>query len=258
VPAAEVSGLTVVDTGELAGTVLAEDGKPLAGVPVYLVPARGPQREVRTDAQGRYRAVLPAGSAPTLVFVKGRARVGGAISVPTRTEYGEAIEVRDTVPPAVMPRLVDRPRLPAYSERLKDRNAWARAWLMLEVDERGAVARAKLLHAPGHDMDQTAIAAAFALRFEPARDRADRPMRAVVLWTFEWPAFWWMHERGHTLAYLPAEVDRIPCRGARGMAAIYRDCTTVDLTTSLALPWIDRPAPGRRSPPPAPPAPPAR
>jgi hypothetical protein len=239
---AGLSGFTTYGSGELEGSVTAADGKPAVGATVYIAPAAGAPQQVVTDAHGRYRAVLRGGGAYTMVFVAGPLRIGGQISVPTRVAEGEAIEIHEAIAPAVMPRpLSPEGRIPAYSDAAKDRGAWARAWLMLDVDARGDVARLKLLTRPGHDLDPIAIREAFELRFEPARDRSGRPTSALVLWSYEWPSYWWMTERRYPLSRMPAEVAKVPCKGAGGTVRYYRDCATADLARGMAEPWIARP-----------------
>jgi hypothetical protein len=239
-----VNGFTVYGGGELGGIVTGADGKPAAGVPVHIAPATGAPRQVVTDAQGRYRAVIEDNDAHTTVYVKGPVRLTSQISAPVRLPEGEAIEIRETIPPAVMPKaLADPSRIPEYSEAAKDRGAWVKAWLMLEIDEQGAVARVKLMQKPGHDLDRIAIRDAFALRFEPARDRAGRPMRTMVMWSYEWPSYWWLTEHRYMPDRLPVSVARVPCRGSGGTHKYQRDCSKVDVSKGMAEPWIDRPGP---------------
>ena len=237
-----ITGFTTHGSGELSGIVTAEDGKPLAGLTVHIATAAGAQQQVVTDKQGRYRAVIKDGGAYTMVFVRGAVRLGGQISVPTRVAEGDAIEIHETIPPAVMPRpLTSTALIPAYSDAAKDRGAWTRAWLMLDVDEQGAVARLKLLTKPGHDLDQTAVQSAFKLRFEPARDRSGRPTRALILWTYEWPSYWWLTEQKLSAERLPAKIEGVPCKGSGGTHKYFRDCGKVDVGKGMAEPWIDRP-----------------
>lgn len=241
---AELTGFVTYGAGELSGTVTSSDGKPLAGADVYIVPATGAPQQVVTGKDGRYRATIRAGAAYTTVFVKGHVRIGGEISVPTMTAYGEAIEIHDTLPPAVMPKLVSKPWvIPAYSEQAKDKNAWAKAWLMLDIDERGTVTRLQLLRKPGLELDKAAIAEGWKLQFEPARDRVGRAVRTMVLWSFEWPAYWWMLEHKYRINQLPGEVAKVPCRGQGGTSAYFRDCSTPDLSKGFLEAWIDRPRP---------------
>ena len=54
----------------------------------------------------------------------------------------------------------------------------------LVVDERGKVASRRLITRLGYGLDELAMQLATRLRFEPARDTADRPVRSVVVWKF--------------------------------------------------------------------------
>jgi hypothetical protein len=242
-----LTGFTTHGSGELSGVVTSPDGKPLAGVAVNIAPASGPRQKVVTDAQGRYRAVIKDGGAYALVFVAGDVRLAGQISVPTRIGddkigYDEAIEIHEAVPPAVMPRpLTSALLIPEYSAAAADRGAWTRAWLMLDIDERGAVARVKLVGKPGYDLDRIAIRDAFKLRFEPARDRVGRPTGTLLLWSYEWPSFWWMTDHRFSIDHLPGDLDKVPCKGSGGTHLYFRDCSKPDLSKEPAEPWIERP-----------------
>ena len=114
--------------------------------------------------------------------------------------------------------LTDRAILPEYSEKMTDLDVWARAWLLLDISETGAVTHVKLVNKPGLDLDRIAIRDAFKLRFEPARDRSRRPIRAMLLWTYEWPSYRWMMARdlpdttprdGHARPVPPHHFDSI-------------------------------------------------
>jgi hypothetical protein len=238
-----VTGFTTHGDGELSGTVTTTDGRPLAGVAVHIASASGARQEVVTDASGRYHAVIRNGGAYTVVFVKaGPVKLGGQISVPTRIDEGEAIEIHETVAPAVMPKPLTSPSLiPEYSAAAKDKGVWARAHLMLDIDEQGTVARLKLLGKPGYDLDRIAIREAFRLRFEPARDRVGRPTGALYLWSYEWPSYWWMAQHRFAIERLPEEVAKVPCKGAGGTRSYYRDCSKADPSKGVAEPWIERP-----------------
>jgi len=239
-----ITGFTTHGSGELSGTVTARDGKPLAGVTVNIAPSSGARQQVVTDVHGRYRAEVKDGGAYTLVFIKASdaVRLSGQISVPTHVDEYEAIEIHETVAPAVMPRpLSSTSSIPEYSDAAKQRGPWTRAHLLLDVDDRGLVARLKLLGKPGYDLDRIATRDAFKLRFEPARDRVGRPISAMVLWSYEWPSFWWITEQKLPVDRLPSEALKIPCKGAGGTLRYYRDCSTADLTRDAVEPWIERP-----------------
>jgi hypothetical protein len=238
----DLTGFVTHGDGELRGVVTGPEGRPRAGVEVHILPATGAPRRIVTDRDGRYRADLRGGGAHTVVFVEGPVQIEGHISVQSG-ETGDVIEIEDTLPPKVLPELISSPDvIPAYSEAAKDRGAWTKAWLMLEVDAGGLVKRVKLLRRPGHDLERAAIDEAFRLRFAPALDRTDRPVRSILLWAFEWPSFWWMLDHGHSTDRLPADAARVPCRGSGGTFKYYRDCSAPDLNGALAAPWIERPS----------------
>ena len=53
---------------------------------------------------------------------------------------------------------------------LKD--AWTKAWVLLDIDAHGVVQRVKLLRSPGYGMESIAIKHAMKMRFDPAEDAA--------------------------------------------------------------------------------------
>ena len=243
----QVTGFVIYGDGRLTGNVTTTDGKPLRDVAVHVVSKSGGEQIVRSNRAGAFSVVLngKAGEA-SLVFVRDRpdARVSGQTGVSVdRGTLGEAIEIRETLPPVVMA----KPRsssamIPAYSDAAIEQNVWTKAWLMLEVSETGSVLHVKFLKRPGFDLDPIAVREGFKLKFEPARDRANRPTRSLVLWAFEWPSYYWLvaHQRGPYR--MPEDVVKVPCRGSGQPGAQYRDCARPDLKQSLSERWI-APAP---------------
>ncbi|MEO8705009.1 MAG: carboxypeptidase-like regulatory domain-containing protein [Kofleriaceae bacterium] len=237
----EVTGFITTGTGQLSGRVTDLDGKPLRGLTVHLVPKTGSERTVTTDADGKYRAQLSGGEF-TYVYVEGKVKIGGQAAVAVKEGDLEAIEIRETLPPAVQPKaLTPASYVPEYSETAEDKNSWTRAWLMLDISATGKVMRVKLLNKPGLDLDTTAIRESFKLKFEPARDRSKRAIPAMVLWTFEWPAYWWMLDhKKHEVARLASDIALVPCRGTQPSRA-HRDCSKPDIAKAVSEAWIDTP-----------------
>jgi hypothetical protein len=235
----QISGFVTYATGEVTGRVTDEAGKPLSATKVHAVSTKGEQI-VTTDNDGRYRIVLHGGT--TTIFVRGVVKISAQTLVSSDAVPGEElVEIREHIPPAVMPKaLTDRNKLPEYSKTARDHNAWAKAWLMLDVSATGTVTRVKLLHAPGYDLDKIAVREAFNLRFQPARDRSKKAVPANMLWSFEWPSYFWMLDGKHTFNRLPREVASVPCRGS-GPGRVHRDCTTYDITKEQTAPWLDPP-----------------
>lgn len=170
----------------------------------------------------------------------------------------EVIVLEDTRQPAVMPQPVDpkvATRAPPYSDKAIAHDAWVRAWMLLDVDERGVVTRLKLLKRPGYDLDEIAVREGFKLRFTPARDAANRPVKTLILWPIEWVANSWLVRFGHgTRTRMPEKrgpegrsaAAYVPCRGSGPwkMGSLhkgYRDCSTPDLAKAKTEPWILRP-----------------
>ncbi len=231
------SGFEVHGAGQLDGVVTGIAGDALARVDVHVAAAKG-KRVVKTDARGRFHITLDGGAA--FVYVHATAHVSATLSTATRVDGNEVIELHDMMPPAVMPIPKSSTRtIPPYSDKAIDADAWTRAWLVLEVSEAGTVTRLKLIDDPGYDLRDTAIRAAFALRFEPARDRSRQPVRAWMLWTYEWPSRRWMREHDAPSVRLPSDVEAVPCRGSGPTHTTYRDCRMPDMSNAVTQPWIE-------------------
>jgi Carboxypeptidase regulatory-like domain len=195
-------------------------GRPIAGARVYVLPRRGEPIQSKTDKNGHYKvqvqsigthgvviAIDKAHSFRTVLVQQGRANRLD-IDVELDTEGGEVIKIEDARRP--VPKVVPKPQKdtrinPPYSEEAVERDAWARAWLLLDVDEKGKVTRLKLLKAPGFDLNQICIDEAFKLGFDPALDDAGQPMKTYMLWTMEWPAWGWLIQGNGTAVRRPAD-----------------------------------------------------
>ena len=234
----EVTGFVTGGTGELTGIATDLDGKPLEGIKVHIVGKSGAEQIVTTDAKGKYRAKVATES---YVFVEGKVKIGGQVAA-TVTEGGmEAIEIREQIPPAVQPKsLTPLDTVLDYSDTAADKNTWTRAWLMLHVNDAGKVVRVKLLNKPGLDLDAIAIREAFKVKFEPARDLSNKKIPAMVVWTWEWPAYYWMLDHKRNIHRLPPEVVRVMCRGA-GAARVLRDCSKPTIANAVSQAWIAAP-----------------
>jgi hypothetical protein len=226
-------------SGSLYGRVVDDAGKPMHGVVVEVVAPDGKRRAVETDRDGRYQVTIAPGGAT--VFIHGDGRFSEQTMVTERRDGGQRVDIEDTLPPAVPAQLVGKPGLiPDYSEKAVDDDVWTRAWMLLDIDARGTVTRVKLLRRPGHDLDAIAVRAAMALRFKPARNRANRAIPSVVIWTFEWPSpTFLVRVYGTRVQRLPGEVASIPCRGTGAPNTRWRrDCTPVDVSQAQTLPWL--------------------
>ncbi len=258
-----VSGFSTEGTGVLTGEVVTEAGAPVAGAKVEASTPDGPVTTT-TDAQGRYRLDLGAEPGAKYVFVRQKARISGRTSRSTVEDGEEAVEILEADKPQIMPKPRQATNLiPEYTQAARDANVWARAWLVLDVDGKGRVTRLKLLDAPGYGLDDIAIREAFKLRFEPARTRAGATARAMVLWTYEWPAYWWMFDNKLPLQVVPEKALGVPCQGTPARAAVLRNCAQATVARVQQVEWRDAPAEVLSSVPVAPvpeilaPAPPA-
>lgn len=265
----------------LQGRVIDLLGQPIAGARVHVL-AGSDHQVVETDSAGYYTVhvdgnqevsvVIGAGEHHT--FRKGTIKDGGVQTLDFEVEVaqGEIIRIIDAKPPTVPPKLSkDIPHItPPYSDEAVERDAWARAWLLLDIDESGKVLRVKLLRRPGFDLDEIAVKEAMKLRFEPALDEHEKPMRTQILWSMEWPSHGWLVEHNGTAQRLPVEayvIDpllrgfggqgqpvapptgasalvRVPCAGSGPLNLdlrypVYRDCSKPDLGRASLLPWLD-------------------
>jgi hypothetical protein len=168
---------------------------------------------------------------------------------------GEVIVIEGHVPPATPPKPTNyvKTAAPPYSDRAILSDAWTKAWMLLEIDERGAVTRVKFLNKPGYDLEPIAIAQAFKLKFAPALDGAKQAMRSTLVWEIEWPSAYWLGTFVGVRSTMPPVVgfpprrmdDYVPCRGSGplnlgSVRPTYKDCTKPDLSKIPTAPWIDR------------------
>ena len=259
----------------LAAATAAADGKPTSingqlvdtytgftidGADVFVTGPHGLQATVATDATGHYLASVDGPGTYYLTFASGDRRIGykvevadgGSTHFDAKLDRGEVIEIHD-IPlhrPPIMPVPVQRiPLLPAYSDTMIEHDTWVKAWLLLDIDERGSVARAKFLNRPGHDLDQIAIDHALALKFSPAYDGLGHPMRTLIIYPIEWPSYWWLvaTNSGMTVR-LPSRQSVLhqPCPGTGplhlgSVHPVYRDCSKPDLSHLDSEPWFSVP-----------------
>jgi hypothetical protein len=162
----------------------------------------------------------------------------------------EVITVHDRPgrPPPVLPKPKNfvATKAPPYSDRAAMSDAWARAWMLLDVTETGQVARVKFLNKPGYDLEAIAIRESFKLKFDPARDRSGKPIETWLVWKIEWPGFWWLVDVAEGLtSTMPSEsaMAHVPCAGSGpwhmgSVHPIYRDCSKPDMKKVDSAPWI--------------------
>ena len=218
---------TPVDPNALttvAGRITDVLGRPVSGARVYVLPRVGHPYEGKTKKDGRYSVTVKTTGTHGIVIAIDKAHTfrtviikrGVVNALDTEldldTEGGEVIKIEDRKrpQPAVKPKPKHdvRQSLP-YSDEAVERDAWARAWLLLDVDEAGAVTRLKLLKKPGFDLDAICITEAFRLKFDPARDGSGRPMKTYILWTMEWPAWGWLLQGNGTTVRRPADSNPV-------------------------------------------------
>jgi hypothetical protein len=175
-------------------------------------------------------------------------KVGFGVIEAPRAVRGETIIIRGTAPPKVLPKAKKRyGRIaPAYSDYAIEHDKWAKAWLLLDIDERGVVTRLKLLKAPGYDLDQIAIERGFSMRFDPAEDIHGNAIPSQLITPIEWPAYWWLIAREGLATKIPEYIERVPCEGSGPMKLgsihpAYRDCSPPPELSKLdEFAWIEK------------------
>lgn len=261
----------------LVGKVTDLLGVPVANVRVHVV-SKADHQIVTTNKDGEYRVVVDSNQTISVVVGAGEFHTfrGGTIKENTtlRLDFeveqaeGEIIRIIDSKPPTVPPKLpADAKRLtPPYSTEAMERDAWAKAWLLLDIDETGKVLRVKLVKRPGFDLDDIAVKEAMKLRFEPALDENNKPMRTTIYWAMEWPSHGWLTTHRGTATRMPIEsyaldpfagnfgdltltmgentLAYVPCAGSAPLNLdqlhpVYRDCSRPNVTKVPHLPWLD-------------------
>jgi hypothetical protein len=250
---------------QLSGRVSDQQGHgPVEGAFVFVAGPGGLDKTLTTDATGRYSVDVQPGEY-RVVFAYGGSRSSGRVVV----EPGQAATLDGTVDALAGEVIVIREKLrapvpakatnykphqaPPYSDEAILSDAWTKAWLLLDVDEAGAVRRMKFLRRPGYDLEKIATDEVFALRFDPARDASGKPIRTWVVWSIEWPSAWWLIQFTGTrsgmppiVGFPPRRLDHyVPCAGSGpwAMGSIrptYKDCSLPDLSKAHLEPWVAR------------------
>lgn len=165
-----------------------------------------------------------------------------------RNVRGETIIIRDHGPGYQQAAPLRDPRIaPKYSDAAIEHDAWTRAWLLLDIDDRGVVQRVKFLKRPGYDLEKIAIERVFGTRFEPAHDGLGRAQASMLAFPIEWPSYWWIVTHEGIVTRIPSNVGGIPCKGSGNPLnldrahPVYRDCSGPDFSAAADEPWIARP-----------------
>src|SRR5688572_12874788 len=81
-----------------------------------------------------------------------------ALAEEPREVRGETIIIREHGPGYKVATPKRDPRIaPTYSDAAIEHDAWTRAWMLLDIDDRGVVQRMKFLKRPGYDLEKIAI-----------------------------------------------------------------------------------------------------
>ena len=171
-----------------------------------------------------------------------------ALAEEPRAVRGETIIIRGHAPGWKQAEPKGNPRIaPKYSDAAIEKDAWTRAWLFLDIDDRGVVKRVKFIKRPGYDLEKIALERVFKTRFEPARDGLGRAEASTLVFPIEWPSYWWIVKHEGLVTRIPANVGGVPCRDSGNPLNLdrahpmYRDCSMPDLSRISVEPWIERP-----------------
>ena len=154
-----------------------------------------------------------------------------AADPPPRYVPGETIVIHGKTPP---PKVLPHPKkhyhrmAPPYSDEAILSDAWTKAWVLLDIDAHGVVQRVKLLKRPGYGLDAIAIAHAMKMRFDPAEDAQGYAVPSLLLWSIEWPSYWWLVDLDIPPTTVPNFADDpevfkgtgmfvVPCKGSGPM-----------------------------------------
>jgi Carboxypeptidase regulatory-like domain len=254
----------------LSGRVLDLNDQPVGGATVTIKSADGTETRAVTDPTGRYAVQVATTGAHWATFTLGKVVIGGQVDVPADGKVtldsrlpvgGEIIEVQGNQPARHAKPKTDPLTIPPYSDKAILGDYWSKAWLLLDVNERGVVERVKFLQRPGHDLDDIAVKYAFGMTFDPARDKHGVPIGTYIVWPLEWPSVEWLQLRQQPRTRLPTLPEVIqtdhgpvfdsypPCAEAVGGTSlsmyhpIQRSCAVPDLSRMDASePWIARDA----------------
>jgi hypothetical protein len=256
--------------GRIAGRIVDVTDQPLRDVSVVISGPNGVETTVVTDPTGHYVANVKPGP-HTVMFAFGNKRTTSRVEVTDNAvakldgmlEIGsEIIDVFDAPRPIKYAKPKSDPlAIPKYSDKASMNDSWSKAWLLLDVDERGAVMRIKFLKRPGNDLDDIAIRHAFNLKFDAARNKYGYPVKSYVVWPLEWPSREWLAEHQLLANRLPNFADFVqtdagprftsypPCADGPWRFSdatpshATRDCSVPDLSKANAgEPWILRDA----------------
>lgn len=260
-PAAADSGVTCRLSGQVADI---GGGKAVEGAKVVVSDRHGVREITTSNADGRYAVEVPPGDY-AVAFEFGTSRTVNQVSVTPSCAArldgkvditGEVIVIQDQKPPAVPARPLNYQSRanPPYSDEAAGKDAWTRAWMLLDISSTGEVTQFKFLKRPGYDLERIATDEVFKLRFDPARDEHGEPMRIWLVWGMEWPSNAWLvamnlprSTRPPIVGFPPRRMsDSVPCRGSGpwrfgSVFPTYRDCSQPDLTQFAREKWIVHP-----------------
>lgn len=263
----------------LGGRVLdTKRGTAVEGATVIVSGPSGVVTTLTSDARGNFAGAVDPGSY-LVTFVYGSARSSSRITVEpdhsasvigkVDSSAGEVIVIREKLkaPVPAKPQHHQPLKAPPYSAKAITQDAWTRAFILLDIDETGAVTRLKWLKRPAYDLDAIALSEVKKVKFAPARDTSGKPIRSYLVWDIEWPSAWWLDKVMGTRAGLssterprgatipprsiadhprpsPPQHLSVPCKGSGpwqmdSIHKTYRDCSKADLRVAAREAWFE-------------------
>jgi hypothetical protein len=245
----------------LSGRVTdAKTEQPIEGAVVHAVAAGHKSVMRTTDRAGRYLLELPP-AAYAVTFIAGASRTTKHLKLVAEVDMvadaalasnAEVIEIEGTLAEPRAPKAKNFvwTRVPRYTDEAILKDVWARAWLLLSIDDTGEVTKFKFLKRPGYGLDDIAAEEAFRLKFAPATDADGKAVSARVIWPIEWPANSFMLEK-YEVQRMPgvegfpahSAADYVPCAGLEylnleSLYRVFRDCSQPDLSKAAGEAWI--------------------
>jgi len=246
------AGVAAASPSQIVGKVVDSHARPLESATITVG-----AEHVTSTPEGVYRVKVPGPGTYKIAIdyadkrVEGEVTVDGPLAIFDRAlpiDSESTIVIHDARPIAVPPKRTDDPswahQVP-YSDAAVLSDRWARAWLMLDVDETGHVKRVKLLNDPGLDLAPIAIEEGFKMTFSPARDADNRAMPIHLVVPLEWPSNGWLIQRYGVASHAFGRRNYMACRGdgpitMDSIDMQYRDCTRPDLEHASTKKWITR------------------
>jgi hypothetical protein len=246
------AGVASAGPSQIIGKLVDNHQRPLEAATVTV----GDQRVTSTFA-GVYRLLVPGPGTYKVSIdyadshVEREVNVDGPLATLDATiavDSESTIVIHDKRELGVSPERSDDPNWshqPEYTDEAVLSDRWAKAWLLLDIDDTGHVSRLKLLNDPGMGLGDVAVREGFKMTFHPARDTKDHAMATLIVVPIEWPSYTWLIQRWGTASHFFNRMEYMECRGhgplmMESIDIQYRDCTEADLANAPLKKWRTR------------------